>query len=252
MRSTEPQRREATSSLAEAPTGEGMIQGYSVVISAAGCVAATFPDSHSGRGTQMSIRVGHGALMALALTAISTVANAQAPNCQALNLNGNFDGRFYEVVSFTGPWTLPRQPPKRGCMGMCRGTSRPSTRLRKTSTCIVWFRPQSRARRRGLALSRTIARTSPGAAGNGKTASSLIRPTPPDCITRTGWRNQACRPSPITLGGSEDHLAIGRYSDFIGWNDEGSELTRIGGYVVEYGDKLAPIAASQLRDPGGM
>jgi hypothetical protein len=32
----------------------------------------------------------------------------------------------------------------------------------------------------------------------------------------------------------EDHLALGRYPDRRGWNDEGSAPTSIGGYIVEY------------------
>ncbi len=44
----------------------------------------------------MSVKVGYGALVALVLAAISTVANASADR-HVLH-EGNFDGRFYEVV----------------------------------------------------------------------------------------------------------------------------------------------------------
>ena len=57
----------------------------------------------------------------------------------------------------------------------------------------------------------------------------LIDPTNTTGLHYTNWAAKPGVPlEPNNLGGSEDHLAIGRYSDFIGWNDEGSDLTASG------------------------
>ena len=201
----------------------------------------------------MSIRVCQGALMALAFTAISTVANAQSPNCQALNLNnGNFDGRFYEVVSFTGPWidakTAAEARPLRGNVQGHLATINSPAEDRYLHCLVQAAIPGKEA---WAGAKQDDCADEPGCGWKWENG-EIIDPTNTTGLHYTNWVAKPGVPlEPNNLGGSEDHLAIGRYSDFIGWNDEGSDLTRIGGYVVEYGDKLATIAATDCATPAG-
>ena len=48
-----------------------------------------------------------------------------------------------------------------------------------------------------------------------------------------GYTNWAVA-EPNNVGGSESHLTLGRYGLGGGWNDEGSDLGSIGGFIVEY------------------
>ena len=61
-------------------------------------------------------------------------------------------------------------------------------------------------------------------------------PVPGSSVT-LGYSNWSPAPNlePNNTGGNEEHLTLGRYSADLGrWNDEGSALGSIGGFIVEY------------------
>jgi len=59
-------------------------------------------------------------------------------------------------------------------------------------------------------------------------------PFPPGVTGPTVYTNWASG-EPNNQGGSENHLTLGRFpSNLYGWNDEGSAVGTIGGFIVEY------------------
>ena len=69
----------------------------------------------------------------------------------------------------------------------------------------------------------------------------------PDNNTGLNYTNWAPG-EPNNTSPGENHLAIGRFPQ-IGWNDEGSAPNLIAGYIVEYGDTLAPVAGDTCKAP---
>jgi hypothetical protein len=57
----------------------------------------------------------------------------------------------------------------------------------------------------------------------------------PGTNTGPGYTNWSKSPvEPNNSGGNENHLTLGRFGLYGGWNDEGAAVATIGGYIVEY------------------
>jgi hypothetical protein len=54
---------------------------------------------------------------------------------------------------------------------------------------------------------------------------------------------------PNNVGGSENHVTLGRFETLYGWNDEGSAVNTIGGFIVEYDTPREIGDCSGLESP---
>lgn len=187
-----------------------------------------------------------GGLAVVALMPFSALANG--PNCVG-SLDGNFDGRFYEVVVYgseadkdwDGARTAAEALTHDGIQGQLATINSPEED--GYLYCLVNGTEGAReAWVGGFQEACDTEDPEPGCGWqwiNGEP----IAPTntsPPFTTSNPYTHWQDGEPNDDTApSGNEMHLAINLGGDF-GWNDEG-RLGNIGSYVVEYGDRRAAV-----------
>lgn len=195
----------------------------------------------------MSISIGHCTLALFALAAVSTAANSQVPQPPVSNpLDG---GRVYQVVLHTGvTWDVARAAAETMTHEGVQG------RLATSNTTVEnQFLHDLIANNFGHQFW----------LGGFQEPNVNCEPSPPGQPVgepRCGWKwinGEAIDPDnntglnftfwapgePNNRPSGEHHLTIGRFPA-PGWNDEGSALHLMRGYVVEFGDRLAPFPST--------
>jgi hypothetical protein len=196
----------------------------------------------------LSIKHGYHFLTAIALAAFSPLASSEPAVCNHDDYSGAFDGRFYEVVvvppgstSWDAAKTAAEARDHLGVLGQLATIN--SFAEDEYVHCLIQAKAPGKESWIGGSQTGTV---EPGQGWqwlNGE----LIDPSnpPPPSVNYTNWQvgepNNAGTPN-------ERHLAAS-FRGVFGWNDEG-QLGNIGAYVVEFGDALAPIPASNCAFGG--
>lgn len=198
----------------------------------------------------MTHKTIRGGLAVVALMPFSALATG--PDCEG-SFDGNFDGRFYEVVVYGSEddknWDGARTAAEGmmthdGIQGQLATINSPGED--EYLYCLVNGTEGAReAWVGGFQEACDSEDPEPGCGWqwiNGEPIAPTNRTSPPFTTSNPYTHWQDGEPNDDTApGGNEMHLAINLGNDF-GWNDEG-RLGNIGSYVVEYGDKLASIPA---------
>ena len=217
-------------------------------------MAAAFDTACVREEIMMAITSTRFGIVLVALLGASGLANASTagPVCNQLShngYNGNFDGRFYKVVSAPGiSWDAARAAAELLVNDGVQGRLATINSFAEDEYvhCLI----QAKATGQESWIGGSQAADSEEPAGgwlwiNGE----LIDPTNATGANYTNW--QAGEPNNDTApSGNERHLGASLGGNF-GWNDEG-RLGNIGAYVVEFGEKAAPFAATECAfDPAG-
>ena len=195
-----------------------------------------------------SIKHGYYFLAAIVLAAFSPLANSAAAVCNQGSHNdysGEFDGRFYQVVVADGiSWDDAEDDAKEldhdGVLGQLATIN--SFAEDEFVHCLIQAKaPGKESWIGGSQADESVEPDQGWQWLNGE----LIDPSNDTGLNYTNWQDD----EPNNAGTpNERHLAASFRGDF-GWNDEG-QLGNIGAYVVEFGDALAPIPATDCAFGG--
>lgn len=194
-----------------------------------------------------SIEHGYRFLAAIVLAALSPLANSATAVCNQTSHNsytGDFDGRFYQVVVANGiSWDAAKAAAEAmdrdGVLGQLATIN--SFAEDEYIHCLI----QAEAPGKESWIGGFQAEGSVGVGDGWQWLNG--EPIDPDNSgpNYTNWQNN----EPNDAGGDEKHLGASLGGVF-GWNDE-RNLGNIGSYVVEFGDALAPIPATDCASIGG-
>jgi hypothetical protein len=199
----------------------------------------------------MSIKHGYYFLTAIVLAVSSPLANSAPAACGQTSHNGysgEFDGRFYQVVVANGiSWDVARTAAEAlendGVLGQLATIN--SFAEDEYVHCLI----QAEAPGKESWIGGFQGSGSSEPAGGWQWLNGeIIDPLNTTGLNYTNW--QAGEPNNDTApSGNEKHLGASLGGNF-GWNDEG-RLGNIGSYVVEFGDALAPIPATNCAFGSG-
>ncbi len=202
----------------------------------------------------MSIKHGFFFLTALVLGAFSPLANSAPAVCDQTSHNGysgEFDGRFYQVVvvATNTSWDAARTAAEAlehdGILGQLATIN--SFAEDEFIHCLIQATVGAVGREAWIGGFQASGSSEP-AGGWQWLNGEIIDPLNTTGLNYTHWL--AGEPNNDTApSGNERHLGAGLGGNF-GWNDEG-RLSNIGSYVVEFGDALAPIPATNCAFGGG-
>lgn len=195
-----------------------------------------------------SIKHGYHFLTAIVLAALSPLANSAPAVCDDAPYTGEFDGRFYQVVLASGfTWDAAKTAAEAAVsdddvLGQLATIN--SFEEDEYIHCLI--QATEGAAGEEAWIGGTQAEGSVGVGDGWQWINGeLIDPSNTTGLNYTNWQNN----EPNDAGGDEKHLGASLGGVF-GWNDEGN-LGNIGSYVVEFGDALAPIPASDCVSGGG-
>ncbi len=196
----------------------------------------------------ISIKQGRYFLTAVMLAVFSPLANSAAAVCDHGDYSGAFDGRFYQVVLASGiSWddanAAAEALEKDGVRGQLATIN--SFEEDEYVHCLIKATTGAATKEAWIGGFQAPDSTEP-ADGWQWLNGELIDPLNTTGLNYTNWK--AGEPNNDTGAGNERHLGANLGGNF-GWNDEG-RLGNIGSYVVEFGDALAPIPATNCAFGG--
>ncbi len=203
----------------------------------------------------MSIKHGHFTLTALVtlaalgLAAVPAVATAQSFDCPVGVPDGNFDGHFYEVKSDPGiTWDAAKTAAEGLAIDEVQGqlATINSPAEDEYIHCLIQATAGVMGEEAWVGGSQTTCAVDPEPGCGWTWLNGEAIAAANTSLPYTNW--QANEPNDAYGPGSEQHVGVNLGGAF-GWNDE-SSLENIGGYVVEYGDRLASIPASTCSAGG--
>jgi hypothetical protein len=201
----------------------------------------------------MSIKHGYYFLTAIVLAAFSPLASSATAVCDQPTHNGYsgaFDGRFYQVVVASGiTWdaakTAAESPNDDGVLGQLATIN--SFEEDEYVHCLIQATSGAAGEEAWIGGFQASGSTEP-ADGWQWLNGELIDPLNTTGLNYTNW--QAGEPNDDPAPNSNvKHLGASLDGNF-GWNDE-ARLGNIGSYVVEFGDVLASIPATNCAFGGG-
>jgi hypothetical protein len=201
----------------------------------------------------MSIKHGYYFLTAIVLAVFSPLANSAPAVCGQTSHNGYsgaFDGRFYQVVvaggiSWVAAGTAAEALEHDGVLGQLATIN--SFAEDEYVHCLIQATAGAVGREAWIGGFQASGSSEP-AGGWRWLNGEIIDPLNTTGLNYTHWL--AGEPNNDTApSGNERHLGASLGGNF-GWNDE-ARLGNIGSYVVEYGDVLASIPATNCAFGGG-
>jgi hypothetical protein len=201
----------------------------------------------------LTIKPGYHFLAAIALVAFSPLASSTTGFCGQPSHNGYtgaFDGRFYQVVVVSGiSWdaaqTTAETLEHAGVLGQLATIN--TLAEDEYVHCLIQATAGAAGKEAWIGGFQAPDSSEP-ADGWQWLNGEVIDPLNTTGLNYTNW--QAGEPNNDTApSGNEKHLGASLGGNF-GWNDEG-RLGNIGSYVVEFGDALAPIPATNCAFGGG-